>query len=258
MSKIHQFGRPGGPNPVVPGRFVLAVEARKARARLLPSTFFYPLQLVVAVALSLRSIPPLQAAVSVALGLSAWTLVEYLVHRYILHGRFPDGPGVRHVLHRQFDHLHLAHHARPWDGNHVNGTLKDTLGPSSAFMAFGFVVGMKSGLPVFFASLMLGYILEEWVHHAVHFCNLRNPYFRYIKRHHLFHHSPRGSEVGFGLTSGAWDFLVGTRIPRTDRERLCKSQLQSPGRLPPSSLLLRLADEQAPAQQFEEILVHRP
>jgi sterol desaturase/sphingolipid hydroxylase (fatty acid hydroxylase superfamily) len=220
MSKFHPLERPGGPAPVVPGRFVLADEARKARARLLPSTVFYPLQFAVVTALALRESGPAPVAVSVTLGLISWTFVEYLAHRYILHGRFPDGPGFRHFLHRQFDHLHLAHHPRPWDGNHVNGTLKDTFVPWSAFMGVAVLVGPLAGLPVFVASLWLGYILEEWVHHAVHFHNFMSPYFRYIKKHHLFHHSPRGSEVGFGLTSGAWDAIVGTRIAKGDRDRL--------------------------------------
>jgi len=73
---------------------------------------------------------------------------------------------------------------------------------------------------VFVAALMLGYVLEEWVHHAVHFHSFKSPYFRYIKKHHLFHHSRRGSEVGFGLTSGAWDVVAGTRIAKRDRDRL--------------------------------------
>lgn len=220
MSKLPPLERPGGPAPVIPGRFVLAHEARKARARLFPSTLFYPVQFLVVAGLALRTPKAALVAVSVTLGLASWTLVEYLAHRYILHGRFPDGPGIRHLLHRQFDHLHLAHHARPWDGNHVNGTLKDTFFPWAMFMGLALLVGPLAGPPMFVAALMLGYILEEWVHHAVHFHNFKSPYFRYIKKHHLFHHSPRGSEVGFGLTSGAWDAVVGTRITKRDRDRL--------------------------------------
>ena len=212
--------RPGGPDPVMPGRFVMADESRKARHRLFCSTVVYPLNFVVVLALALRTGRYREVSRFVAAGLSAWTLVEYLVHRHILHGRFPDGPGVRHLLHRQFDHLHLEHHARPWDGNHVSGTLKDTLGPALVFMGLAFAAGPVHTWPLFVASLLLGYIMEEWVHHSVHFCNFKSPYFRYIKRHHLFHHSPRGSEVGYGLTSGLWDVIAGTRIAEGDRLRL--------------------------------------
>jgi hypothetical protein len=37
------------------------------------------------------------------------------------------------------------------------------------------MAGPISGWPVFVASLMLGYIMEEWVHHAVHFSRLGGP-----------------------------------------------------------------------------------
>jgi cyclopropane-fatty-acyl-phospholipid synthase len=150
----------------------------------------------------------------------AWTALEYWVHRYILHGRFPDGPGPKqHLLHRLFDHLHLEHHRRPWDGNHVNGTLKDT-GPFVAlFIALSWAFPMATA-PMFVAGLIQFYILEEWVHHSVHFCNFKARYFQYIKRHHLYHHSPIGSEVGYGLTSGAWDVVFSTRIPEPDRSAL--------------------------------------
>lgn len=212
--------RPGGPSPVRPGHFVLTDEARKARRRLLPTTLFYPTHFAVVLAFALRTGDYEHIAAFVAFGFCSWTLIEYLVHRYILHGRFPDGPGIKHLLHRQFDHLHLAHHERPWDGNHVSGTLKDTLPPATILMAISFVAGPISTWPVFMAAILLGYVIEEWVHHSVHFCNFKSRYFRYIRKHHLYHHSARGSEVGYGLTSGMWDLIMGTRIEARDRLRL--------------------------------------
>ena len=154
------------------------------------------------------------------LGFVVWTWVEYEVHRHILHGRFPDGPGpVQHFLHKNFDHLHWEHHARPWDGNHVNGTLKDT----GLFVALLF--GVSAAFPSWTASLLIAgviqaYIIEEWVHHSVHFCRFQNPYFRYIRRHHLYHHSPRGSEAGYGLTNGFWDIVYRTRFSAPIRRAL--------------------------------------
>ena len=45
-------------------------------------------------------------------------------------------------------------------------------------------------------------------------------YFEYIRRHHFYHHSARGRDLAFGLTSGIWDVPLGTRIPAEERERL--------------------------------------
>jgi sterol desaturase/sphingolipid hydroxylase (fatty acid hydroxylase superfamily) len=154
------------------------------------------------------------------LGVFAWTLTEYLVHRFVLHGRFPDGPGVwQHFLHSHFDHLHWEHHERPWDGEHINGTIKDTFRfvlPMAALSALAppFTASM------FVAGLIQSYIVEEWVHHSVHFYDFGGPYWRYITRHHRFHHSPLGEDVGYGLTNGLWDIVLGTRIPAPVREAL--------------------------------------
>jgi cyclopropane-fatty-acyl-phospholipid synthase len=195
-------------------------QAAIARRRLYPVSLSYSVYAAVVLALALAAGRPSRALVFFAAGFFAWTLLEYLVHRYILHGRFPDGPGVvQHFMHRTFDHLHLEHHARPWDGRHVNGTIKDT-GPFVFVLAALSWLGAVDGAPVLVAGLLQAYILEEWVHHSVHFSEFDNPYFRYIKRHHLFHHSPRGSQAGYGLTNGFWDIVLRTRFPQSVRRAL--------------------------------------
>jgi cyclopropane-fatty-acyl-phospholipid synthase len=196
------------------------MEARKARRRLYPVTLAYTLSSLALVGLCVASGQWQRGLTFYGLGFVVWTWVEYEVHRYILHGRFPDGPGpVQHFLHQNFDHLHWEHHARPWDGNHVNGTLKDT----GFFVALLFAV--SAAFPSWTASLLIAgviqaYIIEEWVHHSVHFCQFRNRYFRYIRRHHLYHHSPKGSEAGYGLTNGFWDIVYRTRFPAPIRRAL--------------------------------------
>jgi sterol desaturase/sphingolipid hydroxylase (fatty acid hydroxylase superfamily) len=126
---------------------------------------------------------------------------------------------VQHLLHKYFDHLHLEHHARPWDGNHVSGTIRDTLPVASVMALLSFLAPVYTA-PVFVAGVLQSYILEEWVHHSVHFCDFDGRYFQYIKRHHLYHHSPKGIEVGYGLTSGFWDVVWQTRIPASERRAL--------------------------------------
>lgn len=58
------------------------------------------------------------------------------------------------------------------------------------------------------------------MHHSVRFCPFRSRYFRYIKRHHPYHHSPRGSDIAFGLASGFWDVVYETRIGQGVRRAL--------------------------------------
>jgi sterol desaturase/sphingolipid hydroxylase (fatty acid hydroxylase superfamily) len=204
----------------VPRSVDRAAEARKARRRLYPVSIVYAAYAFTLVAVALSRPSRLVSLAFFVLGGAAWTALEYWVHRYILHGRFPDGPGAwGHLLHRLFDHLHIEHHKRPWDGNHVNGTFKDTGPFVGLFILISWAFPLET-LPMFVAGLMQFYVLEEWVHHSVHFCNFRGHYFQYIKRHHLYHHSPKGSEVGYGLTSGFWDVVFDTRIAESDRKAL--------------------------------------
>ena len=67
------------------------------------------------------------------------------------------------------------------------------------------------------AGIVAGYVVEEWVHHSVHFYRFDNRYFQYIRRHHLYHHSPKGMEVAFGLSNGFWDIVWDTRISEEER-----------------------------------------
>jgi sterol desaturase/sphingolipid hydroxylase (fatty acid hydroxylase superfamily) len=196
------------------------IEARKARHRLYPVSAVYTLGSLTMLFFALASEHWQRGLVCYVLGFAVWTWVEYEVHRYVLHGRFPDGPGpVQHFLHENFDHLHWEHHARPWDGNHVNGTLKDT----GLFVAL--LLALSLAFPSWTVSMLIAgviqaYIIEEWVHHSVHFGRFKNRYFRYIRRHHLYHHSPKGSAAGYGLTNGFWDVVYATRFSAEIRRAL--------------------------------------
>jgi sterol desaturase/sphingolipid hydroxylase (fatty acid hydroxylase superfamily) len=199
-------------------------EARRSRHRLYPVTVVYCGLATAAVVAGLRADAP-RALVFWLLGVAFWTWVEYVVHRYVLHGVFPDGPGLAGITHRVFDHLHVEHHKRPWDGNHINGTLKDT----APFLAPAALVALllpHQTLLVFLAGLAQAYVVEEWVHHSVHYYHFDNLYFRYIKRHHLYHHSRAGGTVAYGLTSGIWDVAYGTRVPTPLRTALYSSLLR--------------------------------
>lgn len=204
----------------LPGDQRWAQEACNARHRLYPVTIIYSAYCLGLLAYGLRGDHRVAMVGWFLAGVAAWTLIEYLVHRHILHGRFPDGPGLmRHFLHKRFDHLHWEHHARPWDAQHINGRTRDTLPFALVFIGLAALFPLHTA-PVFVAGIIQSYVVEEWVHHSVHFYHFRNRYFRYIKRHHLFHHSPRGAEVGYGLTSGFWDIVWRTRIPARTRRAL--------------------------------------
>jgi sterol desaturase/sphingolipid hydroxylase (fatty acid hydroxylase superfamily) len=68
------------------------------------------------------------------------------------------------------------------------------------------------------ATLFACYLAEEWLHHAMHFKNFKNPYFRYVRSHHLYHHSRHGAGLAYGITSGIWDVILGTRDRQPERQ----------------------------------------
>lgn len=210
------------------GTIDLAAEKQVARNRLIPLVLFYTsfsaLMLALAVVYSGHLV---RALAFFVLGILLWTPLEYWVHRYVLHGPFPDGPGFwQHLLHKQFDHLHWEHHLKPWSGKTISGSLDQTLP-----VVFGLVVISLLTAPYTMVMAVAGiaqsYVIEEYIHYSVHFEQFKSRYFRYIKKHHLYHHSPRGYEVGFGLTNGLWDIVFETRLPEDARLLLYHGQKSS-------------------------------
>jgi hypothetical protein len=204
----------------VPFNVYKAEQAKISRGRLYPFTAFYTTFTVIVGVLVARSAHPGLGAVVFLATIPLWTLIEYLFHRYVLHGRFPSHDGViGRFLHDRLDPLHWEHHERPFDGMHISGELKDFLPAFVIIAPLTFLAPVYIG-PVILAGIFQCYVFEEWIHHSVHFYNFRNRYFRYIKRYHRYHHTKPGMELGFGLTSGIWDVPFRTRYPRPVRTAL--------------------------------------
>jgi sterol desaturase/sphingolipid hydroxylase (fatty acid hydroxylase superfamily) len=207
--------RDGMPAPVSPRGVNLAAEARRSRLGLYPTTLAYG---AAGVALVLRAVAAAAPWTASLFGVLAFTGVEYFVHRDLLHGRFPDGPGpLRRFLHRRLDHLHSVHHLRPWDGAHMHGALRDTL-PAVLPLALA-AATLGGGCAAFLGALLLAYVAEEWTHHALHYGRSQLAPLVYLRRRHFLHHSPRGDGRVFGLTSGLWDAMCGTSALWTRRGR---------------------------------------
>jgi sterol desaturase/sphingolipid hydroxylase (fatty acid hydroxylase superfamily) len=224
----------GMPLPGTASRPVaISVEARVARRRLWPSTIVYGAASTAILLFAVRRYGLFSCLPWLAAGVLLWTWVEYLGHRYVLHGVFPDGPGPwRRFLHRRFDHLHWHHHREPWNGRHISGTLHDTAPVVLVLVVLAILLPQPAGA-VSFASFLLSYLAEEWVHLSVHFCSWRGRYFQSIRRHHLYHHGSRVGSFAFGLTSGVWDRVYGTHVPpRAARRRFATSRVQVEDRGP--------------------------
>jgi len=211
-------------------------QAAISRRRLYPVTIFYTAYSIILLVFAFRSAHPVWAAGFYLLGIPVWTLVEYLTHRFVLHGRFKKSQvwykkWYKDFANKRLDPLHWEHHERPYDGMHINGVLKDLLPLFAVSAPASFLFPFYSA-PMLLAGVTMSYVAEEWIHHSAHFYNFRNPYLRYIKKFHLYHHTSKGMERGFGLTSGIWDVVFKTRFPASVRQRLANAKKHASLKLP--------------------------
>lgn len=132
----------------------------------------------------------------VLLGILSWTLVEYLVHRHVLHGLQP------------FKRWHEAHHQRP-----QALLCTPTIFSASLILALVFVpavlLGSERTACALTTGFLLGYLAYGVVHHATHHWRTDSAWLLERKRWHALHHHGRLSGR-YGVTSGFWDLVFGT------------------------------------------------
>src|SRR5712675_1061837 len=133
-------------------------QAALARRRLYPLTVFYTLYAILVLTIAFATTHTWTAVAFFSAGCATWTIVEYLFHRYVLHGRFPPGRGiVRRFLHNRLDPLHWDHHKHPLDGNHISGELKDIL------PLFFIAASISLLFPVYSAQVVLAGVVQSYV-----------------------------------------------------------------------------------------------
>jgi len=130
-------------------------------------------------------------------GVAAWTLLEYLVHRFVFH---------RHAVGQR---LHQLHHDHPSDPDAERSSL------STPLLAFpiGYLLigaaGVEDGSAIF-AGLLLGYLAFIAVHYAVHRWPIEPGSRLYpAKLRHLTHHCLE--DCNFGVTTIFWDIVFRTQ-----------------------------------------------
>jgi sterol desaturase/sphingolipid hydroxylase (fatty acid hydroxylase superfamily) len=145
------------------------------------------------------------------LGALAWSFVEYILHRYVFHWENDTPRGRRiHFL------LHGVHHDYPNDKDRLVMPL-GVSAPLAVFFYtfFSLSLGQPLGEP-FYAGFVVGYLLYDGTHYAVHHFKQRTRIGRWLRRHHMLHHH-NDHEGGFGVSSPLWDVVFNT-MPRSRRE----------------------------------------
>ena len=153
--------------------------------------------------------PPLLAALVIVL---IYPLVEYLMHRYVLHSRLLYRHKATAALWKR---IHYDHHQNPNDLAVLFGALYTTL-PTIFVIAtpVGWLIGGPAGAAAAFATALTLFSLYEFCHCVQHLpFTPRWEWLRTLKKHHLAHHF-HSEQGNFGITSFIWDRVFGTLYRR--------------------------------------------
>lgn len=138
--------------------------------------------------------------VLVALGLVLWTLVEYLLHRFVLHGLDP------------FRAWHLEHHLDP--DVPIRIPFVFSLGLVLPVLALPAIVFGDAALAAPLSiGLFAGHAAQESTHHLIHATRGGGAWLAARRREHVFHHEV-SEAAAYGTLTGFWDRVFGTAIGR--------------------------------------------
>lgn len=135
----------------------------------------------------------------------AWTLFEYLIHRFVFHW-VSDQPRIERIAYI----FHGNHHHYPRD------RMRLFMPPVPSFIFAGFffclfyLVGREFAF-VIFPGFIFGYLSYASIHYAIH---AFAPPFKWLKplwrQHHLHHY--KNEQKGFGVSNLFWDKIFGTEF----------------------------------------------
>jgi sterol desaturase/sphingolipid hydroxylase (fatty acid hydroxylase superfamily) len=149
--------------------------------------YFGELSFAIGVAIALLTISTLASSIAAVLfccGVAAWTLAEYITHRFVLHGIAPVQHGI--------------HHARPQHG--IDKIFWQI------WVAFALLY-LAAGTAVL-AGVLVAYAWYLFVHYCAH----HNPAIvpARLLKHHRDHH--RFANRNYGVTTRFWDRAFGTML----------------------------------------------
>lgn len=139
-------------------------------------------------------------------GAATWTLLEYLIHRWMGHDRrFRRTPfGVEHIRH----HREGSYFAPTW-----KKVIAAALVAAVLIAAGRMVVGLEI-VASYTGGLLASYAGYEWLHRREHTHAGFGAYGRFVRRHHFHHHFVDG-RTNHGVTSPLWDLVFGTYVKPT-------------------------------------------
>jgi 4-hydroxysphinganine ceramide fatty acyl 2-hydroxylase len=146
----------------------------------------------------------LAVAVLFVVGTLIWTLLEYVIHRWIFHHEPSTRLGKKlHFI------VHGVHHDYPNDGSRLVMPPAVSIPLAVIFWLF-FAVTLGRFAPAVSAGFAFGYICYDSIHYAIHHFPMKRGIWLSLKQYHLRHHF-HDDHAGYGVSSPLWDYVFRTR-----------------------------------------------
>lgn len=139
-------------------------------------------------------------------GLFMWTLMEYILHRFVFHidEYLPFMKRFHYVVHG-------IHHEYPKDVERLfMPPVPGTLIAFTLFVFWYIFLGLNS--LAFMAGITNGYLLYSYIHYRVH-TKPTTKFFHKLWVHHARHHY-KFPDKAFGVSSPFWDIVFRTMPPK--------------------------------------------
>lgn len=139
-----------------------------------------------------------------AAGIFVWSFTEYVMHRFLFHYHPTSNFGKRvHFI------FHGVHHDYPNDAKRL------VMAPAVSvplavlyYFLFRALIGEANVAP-FFSGFVVGYLVYDMTHYAIHHFQFKNGWWMKVKMHHMVHHY-KDDENGYGVSSKFWDIIFRT------------------------------------------------
>lgn len=154
-------------------------------------------------------LPVASVAAMSAAAIVSWTLIEYMMHRWVFHFR-PEGK----VQERIQYFIHGLHHADPQDPTRLVMPPLPALGLAAIFWSLFRALLGPIWVEPFFAAFLAAYLAYDYTHYATHHFTPRTRFGRWVKHNHMQHHYVNDA-ARWGVSSPVWDHVFGTLEPRT-------------------------------------------
>ncbi len=137
-------------------------------------------------------------------GIFSWTLVEYILHRFVFHYEPKTEFGKK--IHFIF---HGVHHDYPRDSKRLVMVPSVSIPLAVFFYILSTLIFGHFYSKPFFAGLVFGYLIYDMMHYALHHFAFKNKLFLELKKHHMRHHYSEPNKA-YGVSSPLWDYIFGT------------------------------------------------